>query len=178
MSERVEFVASLLDLLTFCTTVNPPATEQRNRTGKMKSSMLTKSAFNRAAIQKGGKPAVLRAETISPLDVNASKRIVGVLRWAIADTGILRQPPPPRRMYHFASSRFSEAIGRLPAFDSTLLRKESVRILSTPCSHTRSSIGCFMLCIVLVRVRAVSYVSTSIKIQPRPAVAASFLGHP
>lgn len=37
-------------------------------------------------------------------------------------------------MYHFASTRFSDAIGRLPSFEPSLLRKETVLILPSLCS--------------------------------------------
>jgi len=34
-----------------------------------------------------------------------------------------------RREYHFASTRFAEAVGQLPSFDGTKLRKDTVKPL-------------------------------------------------
>ena len=102
---------------------------------QMKGSVLTKSAFARATRQGSGRYTIQRSGTnILPLGINARRRNVGEPRWVAADRGIVGQLGGRMRMYHFASTRFSDAIGRLPSFEPSLLRKETVLILPSLCS--------------------------------------------
>jgi hypothetical protein len=139
---------------------------------QMKGIMLRKSAFARAAMQGSRGYTIQRSGIVLPLGIDARRRIVVEPRWVTADGGNLGQLQRRMRMYHFASTRFSDAIGRLPSFEPSLLRKETVLFLPSLCS-TKAMLLVLMLSVP--RMAGVSCVLLTFLVKRDSASARYFL---